>query len=183
VQRALADRLRVVARYDSVFDGGEIKVVLEPLRLIFMSRGWYLFAHSLAHKQVRTFKLDRMVEVTVTEDHFKPDPEFSEKKYFGAAWRMIPDGKLYSVKLRFSEDVATSVEDVRWHDSQSTTRLEDGRLLFEARVDGLREISSWILGYGDQVEVLAPPELRERVRQKAQRIVAMANALDESESA
>ena len=35
--------------------------------------------------------------------------------------------------------------------------------MFEVDVNGLTEISWWILGYGDQVTVLEPPELRQRV--------------------
>ena len=174
VQRALTERARIRAKYDSVYDGGEITVLLDPLRLIFMSRGWYLIARSLTHDQTRTFKMDRMIEIVLTGEHFEPDPDFSEDEYFGAAWCMIPEGKLYSIKLRFSAEVAASVEEVRWHESQSTIRLDDGRLIFEVEVDGLREITPWVLGYGDQVEVLTPPELREKIREKAVRMVALA---------
>jgi proteasome accessory factor B len=41
---------------------------------------------------------------------------------------------------------------------------------FKARVDGLREISWWVLGYGDQVKVLAPPELAIRVGEVARKV-------------
>jgi predicted DNA-binding transcriptional regulator YafY len=39
----------------------------------------------------------------------------------------------------------------------------------EFRVDGIEEISWWILGYGDQVEVLSPAVLRKRTAQTAKR--------------
>jgi proteasome accessory factor B len=178
IQRALAKRTRLNARYDSVYDGGEIETVLEPLRLVFIARGWYVIAVSSAHGRLRTFKVDRMVRVADTGETFTPDPTFSETKYFGAAWRMIPEGRVYPIKLRFSTEVAASVEEVRWHESQSTARLDDGRLIFEAEVDGLRELSSWILGYGEHVEVLAPGELRELIRQRAAAVIRLAEALD-----
>ncbi|MCH8830429.1 MAG: WYL domain-containing protein, partial [Planctomycetes bacterium] len=38
---------------------------------------------------------------------------------------------------------------------------EDGSLDFHVSVDGLSEISWWILGYGDQAEVIQPAELRQ----------------------
>jgi proteasome accessory factor B len=37
-------------------------------------------------------------------------------------------------------------------------------------VSGLSEIMWWILGYGDQAEVLEPPELRKRIREHAGRM-------------
>jgi predicted DNA-binding transcriptional regulator YafY len=41
----------------------------------------------------------------------------------------------------------------------------------EFRVDGLGEISWWILGYGDKVEVLKPAELRKKVLKVAENMV------------
>ena len=60
-------------------------------------------------------------------------------------------------------------------------RLDDKSLLFEAKVDGLREICSWILGYGDQVEVLAPSKLRAVIRQMAERMVPLAQETERRE--
>ncbi len=135
-----------------------------------MTRGWYLLAKSHQHGEVRTFKVDRIARLELTEDRFKPDESFSEENYFGKAWRMIPEGKVYSIKLKFSAHVAATVEEVQWHHTQATQYLDDGDLLFEAEVDGLSEITSWILGYGEHVEVLSPRALRE----KAEAIVRLA---------
>ena len=176
IQRALAEHESISARYDSVYDGGEIDVRLDPLRLVFMPRGWYLLAHSHLHGEVRTFKIDRMVDVRATGEHFDPDRSFSEREYFGKAWSMIPEGRIYHVKLRFSQVVAATIEEVHWHETQVTQRLEDDDLLFEVDVDGLGEITAWILSYGDQVEVLEPSELRQRICEKARKVVELANA-------
>lgn len=176
IQRALAEHESLSARYDSVYDGGEIDVLLDPMRLVFMPRGWYLLAHSHLHGEVRTFKIDRMVEVRASGKHFEPDPSFSEREYFGKAWNMIPEGRIWHVKLRFSQVVAATIEEVHWHETQETQRLEDDSLLFEVDVDGLGEITAWILGYADQVEVLEPPELRQRIHEKAEKVVELTSA-------
>jgi predicted DNA-binding transcriptional regulator YafY len=51
------------------------------------------------------------------------------------------------------------------------TWLDDGRLEFRATVSGIREISWWILGYGDQAEVVEPADLRELIAQRARGIL------------
>jgi len=51
-----------------------------------------------------------------------------------------------------------------WHRTQNLAMQKDGGLLFRATVDGLDEILWWILGYGEHAEVLAPAELRQRVK-------------------
>ena len=75
--------------------------------------------------------------------------------------------------LRFSKKVAKNVSEVQWHCSQKTTQNPDGTLDAEFRVDGLGEISWWVLGYGDQVEVLAPATLRKRIKETARRMVKL----------
>lgn len=178
LQAALARRERILVVYDSVFDGGEIRCFLDPVRLIFATRGWYLIAWSHRHDSYRTFKVDRIVSMEFTGDTFEARGDFSYGEYFGKAWRMIPDGRVYDVRLRFSTEVAASVEEIQWHATQRTARDDEDRLVFEAEVDGLKEIAPWVLGYGEHVEVLAPSELRELVRQKAEQIVENARRME-----
>jgi predicted DNA-binding transcriptional regulator YafY len=40
------------------------------------------------------------------------------------------------------------------------------------RVGGIKEVRAWVLGWGADVEVLAPPALRDEVRDHARRMVA-----------
>ena len=67
--------------------------------------------------------------------------------------------------------VAQNVAEVSWHKTQKLAFNEDGTLDFTVSVSGLGEISWWILGYGDQAEVLEPEELRETIAQRARRMV------------
>jgi predicted DNA-binding transcriptional regulator YafY len=56
--------------------------------------------------------------------------------------------------------VATRVAETRWHPSQVLEQEPDGSLLWRARVSGVLEIRSWILGWGPAATVLEPAELR-----------------------
>ena len=93
--------------------------------------------------------------------------------YLGRAWSMIPEGRLYNVKLRFLPKVAENVTEVQWHKTQKVTRNNDGSATVEFRVDGLGEISWWTLGYGDQVQVLAPDALRKRILETSENMVKL----------
>jgi proteasome accessory factor B len=55
------------------------------------------------------------------------------------------------------------VAEASWHPTQTVERASDGSLTWRATVSGTIEIRSWILGWGDEVEVLAPGSLREEV--------------------
>lgn len=51
---------------------------VEPDRLVTAEGRWYLMAHDLGRDAPRTFRLDRMREVTVTGRRFPPRPESEE---------------------------------------------------------------------------------------------------------
>ena len=84
---------------------------------------------------------------------------------------MIPEGKIYRVKLHFSKKMAGNIAESNWHQTQKLSRFNDGTLHYEVDVDGLNEIQWWIIGYGDQVKVLSPALLRRKMITMAQNII------------
>jgi len=84
---------------------------------------------------------------------------------------MIPEkGRDRQVVVRFSKLVAQNVAEVHWHKTQRVALRDDGSADFHVTVSGLNEISWWILGYGDQAEVIEPPELRQLIAERAKRM-------------
>lgn len=173
--RAFQQRCKVKLLYDSFYEGTQITTAVVPYRLVFIRQAWYLIGYSGMHEQVRTFKVTRAVHVELLKELATVDPDFHLDEYFGQAWSMIPEGTLYDVKLLFAPMVAGNVEEVIWHRTQATRYREDGSMIMQATVDGLREITWWILGYGNQVEVLGPPELRQKVGEITAQMAARYN--------
>jgi predicted DNA-binding transcriptional regulator YafY len=165
LQKAIDQRRVVRMVYDSLFDTKVIRTSLRPYHLHYSVRAWYVIGHSSIHREVRVFKLARIQELELTGRRFKLTRPFDVNAHFGKAWSMIPEGKVYRVELEFTPKVARNVSEVRWHDSQQHRLLDDGRCLMRFEVDGLNEITWWLLGYGDQVLVRKPAVLRKRVQQ------------------
>ena len=86
-----------------------------------------------------------------------------------AAWDVIGDDAPAEIVIRFDPTVTQRVHETRWHHSQVEELEDDGSLLWRARVSGVLEIRSWILGWGPAAEVLEPAELREWVAAAARR--------------
>jgi predicted DNA-binding transcriptional regulator YafY len=173
LQDAIANKRKINFRYYSLFDGGVIELELCPYHLLFNSRAWYVLGWSGLHKSIRTFKLNRIQELTISDKCFVEDDKFDLNDYLGRAWSMIPEGRIYNIKLRFLPKVANNVTEVQWHSTQKVTRNPDGSAIMEFRIDGLNEITWWILGYGDQVQVLAPDALREKIQSVAKNMIKL----------
>ncbi|MDO4557911.1 MAG: WYL domain-containing transcriptional regulator [Planctomycetia bacterium] len=172
VQAKLHQRI-VRISYRSPLEKDSFTTRLYPYGLLFVVRAWYVVGYSSLHKEVRTFHLSRIRNCQVLEETFNVPRTFSMKSYFGNAWRMIRCGEDQIVRLRFSSKVALNVAEVRWHETQQVHLRPDGRLDFEVTVAGLDEIVWWVLGYGSEVEVLEPDELRRMVEWHARKMVTM----------
>jgi len=128
------------------------------------------------HREVRTFNVGRIAALKPLREKYVIPKTFRLDKYLGNAWNMIPAfGPDHNVVVRFQAQVAQNVAEVVWHKTQQVKCLEDGSLEFTACVSGLSEISWWILGYGDQAEVLKPTKLRKLVAHRVNQMQSIYN--------
>ena len=171
---ARGSRRAVRIEYDSQTECERIQTKLRPYHLLFCRHSWYVIGRSSEHGEVRTFNLGRILSLEPLKERFAIPKGFSIERHLRNAWQMIPDhGSDERVVIRFKPLVARNVAEVMWHATQDTKFEEDGSLLFRARVSGLSEILWWILGYGDQAEVLQPKKLRRLVAQRAKNMAIM----------
>jgi proteasome accessory factor B len=112
---------------------------------------------------IRTFKLQRILELSLTPDTFEPPDPRVVQEGLGRAWGVIADQEEVEVVLRFDAAIAGLVTETTWHPTEQVTRQPDGSVLWQCRVSGTIEIRRWILSWGSQVEVLEPEELRDEV--------------------
>jgi predicted DNA-binding transcriptional regulator YafY len=141
-----------------------------PYHLVFAEHGWHIVGESGLHKAVRTFKLNQIKQLNPLDKYFVEDEKFDLREYFGYAWSLLREGRLYNVELRFSPKVAEDVAEIQWHETQTVSFDKDSSVTLRFRVDGLNEITWWILSYGDQVEVLSPQILKQRIVEIARRM-------------
>ena len=173
ILESIEKRRKIRLKYNSLLDQDQISTLVSPYQLFFQKRSWYVIGRSSLHKEVRTFHVGRIEESTLTADPYDIPPRFSLKKHFGNAWQMIREQPEVEVVVRFQPLVAKNVSEVLWHATQRVVWNPDGSLDFHATVEGIREISWWILGYGEQAEVLEPPSLRALMASHVKQMVAM----------
>ncbi|MCA9268457.1 MAG: WYL domain-containing protein [Planctomycetales bacterium] len=174
---AISRRRCVRIEYAPPANAESFQTKLSPYQLLFSRRSWYVIGRSSLHRARRTFNLGRIRNLEPLDEKFQMPRHFSIERHLRNAWHMIPEkGRDQQVVVRFDPLVANNVAEVMWHRTQKTTFQEDGSLLFEATVSGLWEISWWIMGYGDQAEVVRPKELREMVADRANKLAARYNA-------
>jgi len=146
------------------------KRLINPYGLIYRVSTWYLVAYCHWRKEILMFRIDRIKELKETSKNFEIPSSFSLEEYMGDAWQVVR-GKSQFVRLRFSSSIAERILENKWHRSQILEVLKDGSVIMTIQVGGLSEVISWILGFGKEVEVLEPKELREMVAETAKAIL------------
>ena len=129
----------------------------------------YLIGWDETRDALRTFKIERIRDVALTPRTFDLPEGDAFESTLRRAWDIIADQPPTEVVLRFSPSVAARVREATWHPTQEVVQDEDGSLTWRATVAGTIEIRLWILSWGDDVEVLAPTELRKDVAQTHRR--------------
>lgn len=73
----------------------------------------------------------------------------------------------FEVSVRFAPEAATYAAERRWSRDQRCEMHDDGSVTLHIRAHNEAECLSWVLGFGDRAQVLAPDWLRREVRKTA----------------
>ena len=143
---------------------------VQPYHLSHRQNLWYLIGHDVERKALRTFAVPRIADVRVLAAAFVRPADFSPEKFFANALGVLGGSGDYRVRLRFNAAAADRVRERVWHETQELRDLPDGGIELTMQLGALPEVESWILSWGDQAEVLAPTELRQRIQATVARL-------------
>lgn len=133
----------------------------------------YVIGYDPLRDAMRTFKLERVQRAEMLDETYEIPADYDPYALLADSWGIMDESRTDEVRLRFSPAVARRVKESVWHRSQRVADNPDGGCDLTLRVSGTREIRSWILSWGADVEVLAPDALREEIADHARRITAM----------
>lgn len=157
-------------------------ISIEPYGIFFARRSWYVVANKRPGQGMRLYKLARFKRVTVGDATFTMPRNWTIEGYLKNAWEIMVDQKAAPTRvvIDFDAKVAGNMVETMWHPTQSVDPLPGGGVRFTVNIAGLDEIQPWVLGFGRHARVVAPKELRERIRAEVR---AMHDALGPEGSA
>lgn len=134
---------------------------VKPL-LIFHSEGsWRLLTQE--DGIVKQFHLDKISDVESTDQSFQRMSKEKFENLFKHSWGSWIGKDKFLVKLLFDKIWAERLKERMLVSDQKIIPQPDGSIIFEAEVNSLAEIASWIVSRGKGCIVLAPEELKKQV--------------------
>ena len=135
-----------------------------PFKLIFKDKSWYLQAFCKKADDYRLFKINRIVELEVTNEHFAETFDDAPPMELDS----LPSAAFTTIRLRFSPPVAFRVYDE--FDRRQVEQQPDGSMLVETSLPADSWVAHYLFSFGTDVEILSPPELRAELLAYAKKI-------------
>lgn len=156
---------------------------IEPYTLVLYRDGLYVLARRVdpAPPGMRLYAVDRIEDATVDRaGSFHIPPEFDPADHFAGILGLWPSqDPPETLRVAFEPRVARLAREREWPGDPSWATLDDGREVLTMQVPITPEVETWILTWGAEVEVLAPPALRGRIADQLRRAVARYDAADQ----
>lgn len=130
--------------------------------------------------KLRTLKIERIERVSITREPYEIPVDFDPRSLLADAWGIwYTESEPVEVALKFHPRVANRLQETRWHRSEVETELPDGSILWRAKVSEPQEMLPWIRGWGADVEVLEPVELRKALERETKRLARLYKVVSE----
>ena len=126
---------------------------IEPYKLVFKERDWYVYAYCLLRMDFRLFKLNRISAYEITTDYFVPRqvtvPSFALKNEYRIALEFALENKEFLLQALGALNF----------------KITDNKGIIDFITTNLDYMVNLIISLQDKVKVVSPPILQERVLQ------------------
>jgi predicted DNA-binding transcriptional regulator YafY len=172
IGHALLERRRIRITHYSKSKDETTEREVSPQSMIYYRDNWYLDAWCHLRNDLRSFAVDGIRKVDLTDKKAQEVPEAQLKEHFSESYGIFSGKATKRAKLRFTAQRARWVAGETWHGKQVGTFLSDGSYVLEFDYDKDPELIMDILKHGSEVEVLEPAELRKHVQQALQATIS-----------
>ena len=148
-------KITYASSYEEVTDR-----IIQPLKLLYKSKSWYLKAYCTQKQEYRLFKLTRITNIEIQSEGFsyKEFPEL-EKSY---------EQTYNKIVLRFSKEAAYRVYD-EFDMTQAVTQA-NGDIIVSTEMPEDAWLIGYLLTFGTQVDIIEPDYLKDVLAEQAKRI-------------
>lgn len=145
-------------------DGSSSKRKLEPIGCYHQYNHWYLIAYCQLKKDYRIFKTNRIVHLKVLDQHFDTQ-HISLQTYIDQqdeTWKEAQ--QFHAIEIAFKNECVKFAESRKYYFGFVEQTVKEDAVYMKFLNVSLEFMARWLLQFGDQATVLAPIELKDRLK-------------------
>ncbi|WIV11672.1 WYL domain-containing transcriptional regulator [Proteiniborus sp. MB09-C3] len=172
INLAINQRKKVKIKYKSLKKYGlEIKErIVNPYGIFDYKGATYFYGYCESARNVRFFKLSRILDYQVMKDKFDIKHRFKFEEIMEKSFGIFND-EIIDLELKIFYPMSEIVKEKQISKSQKITELDTKTILFEAKMNGYPEIKAWVMSMGSNVDVVKPNKLKEDIIEEATKII------------
>ncbi len=162
VYEALLNDKKCAVDYQSKGKKSVQQLTLTPLGIVMKDGIIYLVASAWDYPEPRQYAMHRMRTAEMLDEDAQPSADFDLAQYVEQEHGFSYPASDKNIKLRalFYGGAAFHLTELKLSAEQKITPQKDAAALLTATIADTAELRWWLLGFGSQVKVLGPPELR-----------------------
>lgn len=183
VIEAMRKQVRVAVKYRKYGTDAVSEVDFEPYCIKLFNQRWYVLAHfhrdATPEKEERdyygVYAFDRVQEMALTDTHFEVRKDFDAQMFFAECFGVVSGDGTHAerIVLRAYGVQRYYLRDLPLHPSQKEIAAGEDYADFEMTLRPTIDFCGHILSLGNQVKVLEPSSLAERIRQMLEEALKM----------
>ena len=140
-------------------NGEESKRTVEPLQIWFKDKSWYLVSYCKLKQDYRIFKIARIKEVKMLQEHFERELPKEENEQYNF--------KTIELELEINKAMTYRVYDE--FESKEITKKQDGNFIIKVKYPENEWVYGYILSFGEYAKVLNPGYAKNIIKDKLQK--------------
>jgi predicted DNA-binding transcriptional regulator YafY len=160
--KAIVQTLECNITYHSFYNDKTTTYDIQPLSFFEHNGGLYVFVYLEYYKSIRTLAVERINEITLTDNTFTTPADFDPEKVLDKAFGIVFDDPV-KLKLWISAEHSKYIKSRMFADDQTIADNDDGSIILEFSTSGWQEVKHWIMSMGAHAKVLEPSEMIDEI--------------------
>lgn len=169
IQQALVSKQVLEIDYQAGYGAPATKRLVEPIGLCNYSRRWHLFAWCQLRSEYRDFRLDRILNLRLSQQTFKGKKHISMDEFI-SRMDVVSDKANISLVMK-TERIKLIDESKYWYGFVDAEKIDDETCRLRFANNELRGFAMWIISSGSYAKVEEPESLKEILDQLVSGII------------
>jgi predicted DNA-binding transcriptional regulator YafY len=167
ILHSIAQKKVLALNYFAQHSQEHTKRYVEPVGIFYLSGYWHLIAYCRLRKDYRDFRIDRIKNLTVTDDHYT-DEHPALKEYIA---QTAKEKDLEAVIILVDKSIHSHLENQKYYSGFISEKQVGEHIEMTFLTASLEGFARWYMMYGEKAEIITPDSLKDRVRELAEKLV------------
>lgn len=172
IQEGLLTEKQIAVRYHKPSSSTPHELILHPLGIAQRGAVTYLVATAYDYSDIRLYAAHRIEAASLRDEDTVKPTGFSLEAYVAAGALQFGSGEQIDLTARINQTLASILEETPLSTNQQITTEGADRFILNASVVDSWQLRWWILSQGANIEIISPPEIREKTRDTLNRALA-----------